>query len=273
MSPWKRIVSQTIVAAAGVVALAAVTRSRGRASLAVTPTGWGPDQLTAAVVAIVCGAACLATVWHLVSCLALLVAMRPQAHRARSLVLGWGTPWARRIVAGALVAGLGATPAWATPVEPGAVHAKTATLTSVTVVAEVRASQGEPATSTDTAPVASDDLGWTPTLPDPGAPAAGADAPAAAETPGAGANAADSPRDAAPSGGEAMPDTVTVTPGDSLWSLTATLLGPTASDAQVALAWPRLYATNASVVGADPSVIHPGTVLTVPSDLSPVPAP
>ena len=216
MSPWKRIVSQTIVAAAAVVALAAVTRSRGRASLAVTPTGWGPDQLTAAVVAIVCGAACLATVWHLVSCLALLVAMRPQAHRARSLVLGWGTPWARRIVAGALVAGLGATPAWATPVEPGAVHAKTATLTSVTVVAEVRASQGEPATSTDTAPVASDDLGWTPTLPDPGAPAAGADAPAAAETPGAGANAADSPRDAAPSGGEAMPDTVTVTPSDSL---------------------------------------------------------
>jgi nucleoid-associated protein YgaU len=55
--------------------------------------------------------------------------------------------------------------------------------------------------------------------------------------------------------------------GDSLWRITATLLGPGASDASVNRAWPELYAANADAVGADPALIHPGLVLTVPAGL------
>jgi nucleoid-associated protein YgaU len=55
--------------------------------------------------------------------------------------------------------------------------------------------------------------------------------------------------------------------GDSLWRITATLLGPGASDASVNSAWPELYAANADAVGADPALIHPGLVLTVPAGL------
>lgn len=58
--------------------------------------------------------------------------------------------------------------------------------------------------------------------------------------------------------------TYTVMPGDSLWRIAATLLGSAASDVSVSRAWPELYAANADAVGADPGLIHPGLVLTVP---------
>lgn len=53
--------------------------------------------------------------------------------------------------------------------------------------------------------------------------------------------------------------------GDSLWRITASLLGSGASDASINEAWPELYAANAGAVGADPALIHPGLVLVVPS--------
>lgn len=59
--------------------------------------------------------------------------------------------------------------------------------------------------------------------------------------------------------------TYTVERGDSLWRITATWLGPGASDASIARAWPELYAANADAIGADPALIHPGLVLTVPT--------
>jgi nucleoid-associated protein YgaU len=62
--------------------------------------------------------------------------------------------------------------------------------------------------------------------------------------------------------------TVTVTAGDSLWSLSAAALGPGATDAEIAAAWPALYAANTVTIGADPDVIVAGQVL-----LSPPPAP
>lgn len=56
----------------------------------------------------------------------------------------------------------------------------------------------------------------------------------------------------------------TVERGDSLWKITAELMGGSPSDAAVANTWPLLYDANRDVIGANPSLIHPGQVLTIP---------
>lgn len=60
----------------------------------------------------------------------------------------------------------------------------------------------------------------------------------------------------------------TVRPGESLWSITADLLHTTDRGA-IASAWPTLWAANRVVVGRDPGLIRPGTVLQVPEALLP----
>jgi len=61
--------------------------------------------------------------------------------------------------------------------------------------------------------------------------------------------------------------TVTVAPGDTLWTIAARHLPNGADDAQIAAAWPVWYATNAVTIGSDPDVIQPGQLLHVPTDL------
>lgn len=68
--------------------------------------------------------------------------------------------------------------------------------------------------------------------------------------------------------GPAPRETVTVHPGDSLWSITADLLPAGATDARIGATWPLLHAANRDVVGADPGLIHPGDVLTVPAEVT-----
>ena len=61
--------------------------------------------------------------------------------------------------------------------------------------------------------------------------------------------------------------TVTVRAGDSLWSIAAAELragGRPASPAAIAARWPAWWAVNRAVVGAEPDLIHPGNVLSVP---------
>jgi uncharacterized membrane protein YgcG len=57
---------------------------------------------------------------------------------------------------------------------------------------------------------------------------------------------------------------VTVRPGDSLWSIAARELGPGARAGDIAVAWPRWWAANRALVGADPNLIHPGQRLRAP---------
>jgi nucleoid-associated protein YgaU len=64
---------------------------------------------------------------------------------------------------------------------------------------------------------------------------------------------------------EGPADTVIVQPGDSLWRIAAAALGPDASAAEIAAAWPRWYAANRATVGADPGLIHPGQRLHPPA--------
>jgi hypothetical protein len=56
-----------------------------------------------------------------------------------------------------------------------------------------------------------------------------------------------------------------VAPGECLWSVAAGRLGPDASDAEIARAWPRWYAANRPVIGDDPDRLLPGTVLRAPA--------
>ena len=57
---------------------------------------------------------------------------------------------------------------------------------------------------------------------------------------------------------------VTVGPGECLWSIAARHLGPAATDAEIAGAWPDWYAANRTVIGADPNLLQPGQRLVVP---------
>jgi resuscitation-promoting factor RpfA len=57
---------------------------------------------------------------------------------------------------------------------------------------------------------------------------------------------------------------VTVTAGDTLWGIAARQLPGKPSEAQIAAAWPRWYARNRTVIGADPSLIRPAQVLQPP---------
>ena len=56
--------------------------------------------------------------------------------------------------------------------------------------------------------------------------------------------------------------------GDTLWSVAARQLGPDATPAEIARAWPRWYAANREVIGDDPGLILPGQVLTAPREAS-----
>ena len=85
--------------------------------------------------------------------------------------------------------------------------------------------------------------------------------PAGAPEPEAAAAAATEPA-------QTQTQTRTVQDGDSLWAITEELVPAGATDADVAAAWPRLYAANLDVVGPDPGLIHPGQVLTLPPGVS-----
>jgi LysM repeat protein len=69
------------------------------------------------------------------------------------------------------------------------------------------------------------------------------------------------------------PGTVLVLPGQTAPVRYTVAVGETLSGIAAALAvrggWPALYAANRRVIGPDPNMIHPGTVLTVPRPAAP----
>jgi hypothetical protein len=67
--------------------------------------------------------------------------------------------------------------------------------------------------------------------------------------------------------GPRVPDsgpTVTVAPGDCLWTLAAATLPPSAGELRVDRAWRAWYAANRRTIGPDPDVLLPGQRLTPP---------
>ncbi len=58
---------------------------------------------------------------------------------------------------------------------------------------------------------------------------------------------------------------VVVHRGDTLWDIARRHLGPDATDAEVANAWPAWHETNRTVIGDDPDLVRPGQILRPPS--------
>lgn len=61
---------------------------------------------------------------------------------------------------------------------------------------------------------------------------------------------------------------IVVAPGDSLWSIAARQLAPTAGDDAIAARVHALYSLNRHVVGPDPDLIFPGMHITTPEGSS-----
>ena len=256
-----------LAAASGAVLIVLGRTAHGAAEqlVQVPPQAWGLSDLSDAVVAGTCTCGALGALWHVVSALLALMAL-PRANGpskrcrsgARALAVrvleAWGAPAVRRIVASALLVSLSSAPA----------------------LASEEASGG-------------DDLGWRPTSSAPASPPSQSStpstpadqSPSSASTGSSDSEGASQSADSTPPGSQAAqpptgPDappssspTHTVAPGESLWSITARLLPAGSSRAQIARSWPALYHANADVIGANPSLIRPGTVLTVPSSLAP----
>ena len=230
----------------------------------VPPQAWGLSDLSDAVVAGTCTCGALGALWHVVSALLALMAL-PRANGpskrcrsgARALAVrvleAWGAPAVRRIVASALLVSLSSAPALAAEGTTGG-----------------------------------DDLGWRPTSSAPASPTSQSSTPSppadqppsSASTGSSDSEGASQSADSTPPGSQAAqpstdPDsapssgpTHTVAPGESLWSITAHLLPTGSAPAQIAQDWPALYRANSEAIGADPSLIRPGTVLSVPDSLS-----
>lgn len=230
----------------------------------VPQQAWGLSDLSDAVVAGTCTCGALGALWHVVSALLALMAL-PRANGpskrcrsgARALAVrvleAWGAPAVRRIVASALLVSLSSAPA----------------------LASEETSSG-------------DDLGWRPTSSAPASPTSQSSTPlppadqppSSASTGSSDSEGASQSADSTPPGSQAAqpstdPDsapssgpTHTVAPGESLWSITAHLLPTGSAPAQIAQDWPALYRANSEAIGADPSLIRPGTVLSVPDSLS-----
>lgn len=70
---------------------------------------------------------------------------------------------------------------------------------------------------------------------------------------------------AGPTHASDSPPTVTVQPGDSLWTIAGAELGPAATDQQIAIAWPYWYRANRPLIGRDPNLLRPGSELSRPA--------
>ena len=243
-----RLGALTLLASALAVGLALAACDAASRLASAPPSAWGPTALTRALVLLACGAGALGAAWHALSGALAVIALAGLAPSARGAGIRraalralhrWGAPIMRRTTAGALVAAVAA---------------------------------GAPAMAAQ-APGASDDLGWAPTA----SASAPAEPAAPPPDPAAGAPSGETSAAEAPS---APATTHRVNAGESLWSITQELLGagaagaPTdpssggpSAQARVARAWPILYAANAESIGADPDLILPGTVLSVPEDL------
>lgn len=263
MGARQRLTLLACASGAVLILLGRTAHSAAEQLATVPPQSWGLSELSDAVVAGTCACGTLGALWHVVSALVALMALAgekgPGPHGlggtstlAARVLATWGAPAVRRITASALLVSLSSAPALATQETGGG-----------------------------------DDLGWRPTSSAPSSPSSQSSTPSPPEqSPSSASTGSGDSEEASqsadstppgsqtpqpPTGPDAPPSsspTHTVTPGESLWSITAHLLPAGSSPARIAQAWPALYRANSEEIGADPSLIRPGAVLSVPDSLS-----
>ena len=263
MGARQRLTLLACASGAVLILLGRTAHSAAEQLATVPPQSWGLSELSDAVVAGTCACGTLGALWHVVSALVALMALAgekgPGPHGlggtstlAARVLATWGAPAVRRITASALLISLSSAPALATQETGGG-----------------------------------DDLGWRPTSSAPASPSSQSSTPSPPEqSPSSASTGSGDSEDASqsahstppgsqtlqpPTGPDAPPSsspTHTVTPGESLWSITAHLLPAGSSPARIAQAWPALYRANSEEIGTDPALIRPGAVLSVPDSLS-----
>ena len=263
MGARQRLTLLACASGAVLILLGRTAHSAAEQLATVPPQSWGLSELSDAVVAGTCACGTLGALWHVVSALVALMALAgekgPDPHGlggtstlAARVLATWGAPAVRRITASALLVSLSSAPALATQETGGG-----------------------------------DDLGWRPTSSAPSSPSSQSSTPSPPEqSPSSASTGSGDSEEASqsadstppgsqtpqpPTGPDAPPSsspTHTVAPGESLWSITAHLLPAGSSPARIAQAWPALYRANSEEIGADPSLIRPGAVLSVPDSLS-----
>lgn len=263
MGARQRLTLLACASGAVLILLGRTAHSAAEQLATVPPQSWGLSELSDAVVAGTCACGTLGALWHVVSALVALMALAgekgPDPHGlggtstlAARVLATWGAPAVRRITASALLVSLSSAPALATQETGGG-----------------------------------DDLGWRPTSSAPSSPSSQSSTPSPPEqSPSSASTGSGDSEDASqsadstppgsqtpqpPTGPDAPPSsspTHTVTPGESLWSITAHLLPAGSNPARIAQAWPALYRANSEEIGADPALIRPGAVLSVPDSLS-----
>ena len=254
--------------------------------LEVPPQSWGLSELSDAIVAGTCAFGTLGALWHVISALLALMTL-PRADGPGSLRRGgasalaarlleaWGAPAVRRITASALLGSLSSAPALAAEGTAGGddlgwhpTSSAPASPPSQSSTPSPQADQPAPEATAGTG--ASQSRSESSTASAEQAPSTGSSASdrssQSAEPPSPSSSRAQS--SAGPDPQTSSTPTYTVVPGESLWSITARLLPAGSGPEQIAQAWPVLYRANSDVVGADPSLIRPGTVLSVPDSLS-----
>ena len=262
MRARQRLTLLACASGAVLILLGRTAHSAAEQLATVPPQSWGQSELSDAVVAGTCACGTLGALWHVVSALVALMALAgekgPGPHGlggtstlAARVLATWGAPAVRRITASALLVSLSSAPALATQETGGG-----------------------------------DDLGWRPTSSAPSSPSSQSSTPPPEQSPSSASTGSGDSEDASQSadstppgsqtpqpatGPDAPPSsspTHTVTPGESLWSITAHLLPAGSSPARIAQAWPALYRANSEEIGTDPALIRPGAVLSVPDSLS-----
>lgn len=300
MTVTRRLLLVAAASAAATIALVLASADALDTLARTDPAWWGRAELSAALVAALAGIGSLGAAWHLLSALVAIAATRqPRSRLTRTALEHWGAPLVRRIAVGALLAGMAAAPAAAAespgPESPDLGWQPTS---GQSESAGIPASPDSPApeepsgssTGADSAASAAAPDESAPSSPsgEPGTAPAVPEASSATGAAGGGnqtgggpddqAAGAPSPQDGAAdparrAEGDASPgtagrqDTLVVEPGQSLWSISAARLGPQASAADIARAWPRLYQANREAIGPEPGLIHPGLRLAVPDSI------
>lgn len=249
------VLARTGSGAAAAIALLLAAPSPAAARHDLSAASAAADQ-SAPLLAVVALTAWLLLGWLALTAALCLLAQLPGAagHAAAGVVRGVAPGALRRLVA----VGLGVTVAVG-PVAP-ALAAPSAAAPAV-----VSVSLDWPGTGTA-------ELDW-PAAPAPPAPPAAPGPDAAPSVPEPAAASQPAGVLGAPVVREAPAGAVVVRPGDTLWGLAESALrGDSARPPtvpQVAAAWPAWWAANRDVIGEDPDLLLPGTVLRPPPGVAP----
>ena len=266
----------------GTVAAATVAASSSACvvlAMAVVDTASGlgegaarADQLDEAALLLICAVGALVAAWYACSASILLAGRAAgDASRAGRALLDacarFGAPGLRRLAAGTVLAGLtlgGGTTALAAPTVPDDLGWST-----------YSAAPPAPETAPAPPPSAAPSTTQAPPTPAPAPAPAPAPTPAPAPpvdtTPGADAAAragTTGPAAAATTAteGRTLPSgAYVVRAGDCLWDIAARHLPGDPGNLRIAEEWQRWYAANAAIIGGDPDLILPGTVLVPPT--------